>query len=61
MSRSRVMTRKKEPAGTGRGGVSIVGGWQGQGAEREEGVRGHCLPSPSCLSENLLMYFRYLS
>ena len=36
------------PAGTGRGGVSMAGGREGQGARKENGVRGHRLPSPPC-------------
>ena len=27
------------PAGTGRGGVSMAGGWEGQGARKENGVK----------------------
>ena len=34
------------PAGTGRGGVSMVWGREGQGARKGTGVRGHRLPSP---------------
>ena len=34
------------PARTGRGGVSMAVGRQGQGAGKGEGVRGHRLPSP---------------
>jgi len=45
------------PAGTGRGGVSMTGGREGQGARKGNGVRGHRLPSPP----NLLMYFSFLS
>jgi len=37
------------PAGTGRGGVSMAGGREGQVARKENGVRGHRLPSPPCL------------
>ena len=33
------------PAGTGRGGVSMAGGREGQGARKGNGVRGHRLPS----------------
>ena len=33
------------PAGTGRGGVSMAGGQEGQGARKGNGVRGHRLPS----------------
>ena len=36
------------PAGTGRGGVSMAGGREGQGASKGNGVRGHRLPSPPC-------------
>jgi len=42
------------PAGTGRAGVSIAGGREGQGARKGNGVRGHRLPSPLCLVQNLL-------
>jgi len=35
------------PAGTGRGGVSMAGGREGQGARKGKGVRGHRLPSPA--------------
>jgi len=45
------------PAGTGRGGVSMAGEREGQGARKGDGVRGHRLPSPPCLVQNLLMYF----
>jgi len=34
------------PAGTGRGGVSMDGKREGQGARKGKGVRGHRLPSP---------------
>jgi hypothetical protein len=37
------------PAGTGRGGVSMAGGREGQGARKGNWVRGHRLPSPPCL------------
>jgi len=43
----------KGPAGTGRSGVSMAGGQEGQGARKGNGVSGHRLPP----SENLLMYF----
>jgi len=43
--------------GTGRGGVSMAGGREGQVARKENGVRGHRFPSPPCLVWNLLMYF----
>ena len=49
------------PAGTGRGGVSMAGGQEGQGARKGNGVRGHRLPSLTCLVQNLLMYFGFLS
>jgi len=35
-------------AGTGRGGVSMAGGWKVQGARKGNGVRGHHLSSPTC-------------
>ena len=34
------------PAGSGRGGVSMAGGREDQGARKGDGVRGHRLPSP---------------
>jgi len=37
------------PAGIGRGGVSMAGGWQGTG--KREGVRGCRLPSPTYFPE----------
>jgi len=49
------------PAGTGRGGVSTAGGWEGQGARKGNGVRGHRLPSPPYFVQNLLKYFGFLS
>jgi len=49
------------PAGTGRGGVSMAWGREGQGARKGNGVRGHRLPSPPCFVLNLLMYFVFLS
>jgi hypothetical protein len=48
-------------AGTGRGGVSMAGGREGQGARKGNGVRGHRLPLPPCFVQNLLMYFGFLS
>ena len=48
-------------AGTGRGGVSMAGGREGQGASKGNGVRGHRLPSPPCFVQNLLKYFGFLS
>jgi len=49
------------PAATGRGGVSIAGGREGQGARKGNGVRGHRLLSPPCFVQNLLKYFGFLS
>jgi len=49
------------PAGTGRGGVSMVGWREGQGARKGNGVRSYRLPSPPCFVQNLLMYFGFLS
>jgi len=49
------------PAGTGRGGVSMAGGREGQGARKGNGVRGHRSPSPPCFVQNLLKYFGFLS
>jgi len=49
------------PAGTLRGGVSMAGGREGQGARKGDGVRGHRLPSPPCFVQNLLKYFGFLS
>jgi len=46
------------PAGTGRGGVSMTGGREGQGARKGNGVRGHRLPR---FVQNLLMYFGFPS
>jgi len=48
-------------AGTGCGGVSMSGGREDQSARKENGVRGHRLPSPPCLVQNLLVYFGFLS
>jgi len=36
----------RSPAVTGRGGGSMAGRWQGQGAGRVEWVEGHRQPSP---------------
>ena len=41
------------PAETGRGGVSMAGGREGQGARKGYGVRGQRLPSPACFLQNL--------
>jgi len=49
------------PAGTGRVGVSMAGGREGQGARKGNGMRGPCLPSPPYFVEILLMYFGFLS
>ena len=49
------------PAGTGRGGVSMAGGWEGQGARKGNEVRGHRLPSPPWFVQHLLKYFGFLS
>ena len=35
-------------SGTGRGGFSMAGGREDQGARKGNGVRGHRLPSPPC-------------
>ena len=48
-------------AGTSRGGVSMAGGREGQGARKGIGVRGHHLPSPLCFVQNLLKNFGFLS
>ena len=48
-------------AGTGRGGVSMAGGRDGQCARKGNGVRGHRLPSPPWFVQNLLKYFGFLS
>ena len=49
------------PAGTGRGGVSMAGGREGQGAREGNGVRGHRLLSPPWFVQNLLKYFGFVS
>ena len=49
------------PAGTGCGGVSMAGGREGQGARKGNGVRGHHLPSPPWVVQNLLKYLGFLS
>jgi len=49
------------PVGTGRFGVSMAGGREGQGARKGDGVRGHRLPSPPWFVQNLLKYFGFLS
>ena len=51
----------RDPAGTGLGGVSMAGGREGQCARNRNGVSGHCLPSPPCFDQNLLMNFGFLS
>jgi len=45
------------PAGTGRGGVSMAGGREGQDARKGNEGRG----SPPCFVQNLLKYFGFLS
>jgi len=45
------------PAGTGRGGVLMAGGREGQGVRKGNGVGGPRLPSLPCFVQNLLMYF----
>jgi len=49
------------PARTGRGGVWMAGGREGQGTRKGNGVRGHRLPSPPWFVQNLLKYFGFLS
>ena len=49
------------PAGTGRGGVSMAGGREGQGARKGNRGRGHRLPLPPCFFQNLPMCFGFLS
>ena len=49
------------PAWTGRGGVLMAGGREGQVARKGDGVRGHRLPSPQWFVQNLFMYFGFLS
>jgi len=49
------------PVGTGRCGVSMAWGREGQDARKRNGARGHRLPSPPCFFQNLLMYFGFLS
>jgi len=49
------------PAGTGRGGVSMAGGRESQGARKGNGVRSHRLPSLPRFVQNLLMYFGFPS
>jgi len=46
------------PAGTGRGGVSMAGRQEGQGARKGNGVRGHRLPSPPCFCLEFAYVFR---
>ena len=38
--------KMRGPAWTGRGGVSVAGVWQGQGAGKGEGVSSRLLPLP---------------
>ena len=49
------------PAGTGRGGVSMAGGREGQGARKRDEGRGHRLPSIPWFVQNLLKYLGFLS
>jgi len=53
--------KMRGPAGTGRGGVSMAGGREGQGARKGSVGRGHRLPSPPCFVQNLLKNFGFLS
>ena len=46
----------KDPAGTGRGGVSMAGGQKTQGTRKGNGLRGLHLPSPPCF----ILEFAYL-
>jgi len=47
------------PARTGRGGVSMAGGWEGQGARKGDGLRDHCLPSPPVLFRNCICIWAF--
>ena len=47
------------PGGTGRGGVWMGGGREGPGARKGNGVRGHRLPSPPWVVQNLLKYLNF--
>jgi len=49
------------PAGTGRGGVSMAGGREGQDTRKGNGVRGHRFSLPPWFVQNLLKYFGFLS
>ena len=49
------------PAGTGRGGVSMAGGRQGQGAGKGDGVRGNRLPSPLLFLEFTYVFWLSVS
>jgi len=53
--------KMRGPSGTRRGGVSMAGGREGQGARKRNGGRGYRLPSPPCFVQNLLKYFGFLS
>jgi len=53
--------KMRGPARTRRGGVSMAGGREGQGARKGNRVRGYRLPSPPCFVQNLLMHFGFLS
>ena len=47
------------PAGTGRGGISMAGGREGQGARKGNGLMDHRWPSPPCFVQKLLMHFGF--
>ena len=49
------------PAGTGRGGVSMAGGREGQGTREGEWGEGPSLAITTMFAQNLLMYFGFLS
>ena len=49
------------PAGAGRGGVSMAGGREGQGARKGNGVRDYRLSSPPWFVQNSLKYLGFLS
>jgi len=46
------------PTGTGRGGVSMAGGREGQGVRKGNGVRGHRLSSPPSFFAEFAYEFR---
>jgi len=53
-----VSHKMRGPAGTRRGGVSMTGGREGQGAGKGNGLRGHRLPSPTCFFLEFTYVFR---